>query len=152
MKMRSCFVDYLGEIVNRTPLWISSGSRLFLRRGANSQSALLFCKFFAENCMKMNTFGVGGGETPLGSANAIQRRLCLYFRQDNIPVGCIPLTYLCHWILWIKWKHLGKTHMELKISNRHCHEQNVRDPRWKRGAFLDTRVRRLVMIGASLNT
>ena len=43
--------------------------------GANSQSEcanLLFCKFFAENYMKMKEFGPGGARPwrPNGSANA----------------------------------------------------------------------------------
>ena len=38
-------------------------SRIFLRWGANSQSGctnLLFCEFFAKNCMKMKQFGPRG--------------------------------------------------------------------------------------------
>ena len=38
--------------------------------GAPTPKLVLFCKFFAENCMKMKEFGPGGASPPpLGSAN-----------------------------------------------------------------------------------
>ena len=58
----------------------SGGSRIFLTRGAYSKSwcaNLLFCKFFAENCMKMKKIGSQGGMSlaPLGFGNARGRKL-----------------------------------------------------------------------------
>ena len=46
---------------------------IFLRGCANSQSGcvnIFFCIIFAENCMEMKEFGLGGGEggAPLRSA------------------------------------------------------------------------------------
>ena len=63
------------------PQWFilhcSGGSRIFLKGDANSQigcANLLFCKYFAENSLKMKELGNKGGEPPwrpLGSANAL---------------------------------------------------------------------------------
>ena len=39
----------------------SGGSRIFLRGVRQLPKVLLFCKFFAENCMKMKEFGFPGG-------------------------------------------------------------------------------------------
>ena len=55
-----------GEFLNsllKITIMISGGSRIFLRECTNSQSGcanLLFCNFFAENCMRMKEFGTGG--------------------------------------------------------------------------------------------
>ena len=38
----------------------SGGSRIFLRGVSQLPILLLFCNYFAENCMKMKEFGPGG--------------------------------------------------------------------------------------------
>ena len=42
----------------------SGGSRIFLRGGAPTPKILLFCRYFAENCMKMKEFGPPGACVP----------------------------------------------------------------------------------------
>ena len=82
----------------RFRVYCSGGSRLFLWGGCvNSQSgcaSLLFCKFLAENWMKMKELGSRGGTrilgNPLGSANvlySLQSSCCssLLSLQSLIP-------------------------------------------------------------------
>ena len=85
---------------------------LFWGGGANSKigcANILFCKFFAENCMKMKEFGPNRS---LGFANArIESFLFFCFRQKVIWKRLLTSMYLlsrylilCKWLLSKTWE------------------------------------------------
>ena len=80
---------------------ISGGSRISPRRGRQLPKLLLFCNFFAKNCMKMKEFGPPGGArvpgAPLRSANDYLLVNCTYLFISSIIfiVNCHLMHVVC---------------------------------------------------------
>ena len=75
---------WVGVVFSNMPSWLQWRIQDFREGGANSQSEcpyVLFCKFFAENCMKMKDFGPGG--------------------TSLVPPLDLPMDYMADYFSWL---------------------------------------------------